>query len=281
MDNKNTKIGFIGQGWIGKNYADNFELRGFDVLRYSLEPEYVCNKDKIKECEIVFIAVPTPTHNKEFDDSIVRSSLGNLSDGTIAVIKSTLLPGTTKKIQGDFTNLKVLINPEFLSVATARHDADFPTRNIVGVPVLNEDYKAIAKRIVEILPHAPFELVCDSTEAELIKYARNCIGYARVLMTNIFYDLSIEMGVDYSSIQKAISADPDNGPAYSSALHKSGRGAGGECFIKDFAAFAKFYQEHTSDLKGSQMLDMMESKNIELLKQTNKDKDILKNVYGI
>jgi len=29
------KIGFIGQGWIGKNYADNFEERGFTVIRYA------------------------------------------------------------------------------------------------------------------------------------------------------------------------------------------------------------------------------------------------------
>ena len=45
------KIGFIGQGWIGKNYADNFEARGYEVVRYSLEPEYAGNQEKIKDCE--------------------------------------------------------------------------------------------------------------------------------------------------------------------------------------------------------------------------------------
>ena len=44
------KIGFIGQGWIGKNYADNFEKRGFAVVRYSLEEPHVKNGDKIGEC---------------------------------------------------------------------------------------------------------------------------------------------------------------------------------------------------------------------------------------
>ena len=34
-------IGFIGQGWIGKNYADDFEKRGFDVVRYSKEKKYI------------------------------------------------------------------------------------------------------------------------------------------------------------------------------------------------------------------------------------------------
>ena len=54
-------IGFIGQGWIGKNYADDFEERGFEVVRYGLEPEFAENKDRIKDCDIVFVAVPTPT----------------------------------------------------------------------------------------------------------------------------------------------------------------------------------------------------------------------------
>jgi len=54
-------IGFIGQGWIGKNYADDFEKRGYETVRYSLEKPYVDNKEKIKDCDLVFIAVPTPT----------------------------------------------------------------------------------------------------------------------------------------------------------------------------------------------------------------------------
>ena len=48
MKNK-TKIGIIGQGWIGKNYANEFEERGFEVVRYGLEDEYFNNKSKIKD----------------------------------------------------------------------------------------------------------------------------------------------------------------------------------------------------------------------------------------
>jgi UDP-glucose 6-dehydrogenase len=172
------------------------------------------------------------------------------------------------------------VNPEFLSVATAKHDASHPTRNIIGIPVVNDEYRKRALEVMGILPKAPFELVCDSTEAELIKYARNCVGYARVLMANIFYDLSQSLGVDYTSIKDAISADPDNGPAYANAIHKSGRGAGGECFIKDFAALKSFYEANSHDALGLDMLKSMEKKNIELLKSTNKDMGLLKGVYG-
>jgi predicted dinucleotide-binding enzyme len=56
-----TQIGFIGQGWIGRHYADEFESRMYDVVRYSLEEQYIGNKDRISTCTVVFIAVPTPT----------------------------------------------------------------------------------------------------------------------------------------------------------------------------------------------------------------------------
>ena len=46
--------------------ADDFEARGYDIVRYALEEPYKANKDKIKECQIVFIAVPTPTTEEGF-----------------------------------------------------------------------------------------------------------------------------------------------------------------------------------------------------------------------
>ncbi len=61
VEKKNKKIGFIGQGWIGKNYADDFEKRGFEVVRYAQEEPYIKNKEAIADCDIVFIAVPTPS----------------------------------------------------------------------------------------------------------------------------------------------------------------------------------------------------------------------------
>ncbi len=90
--NDKPRIGCIGQGWIGKQYADDFEHRGFEVIRYALEEAYKDNKDKIAECDIVFIAVPTPTTTAGFDDSIVRGVLPLVGIGKIAVIKINTSP---------------------------------------------------------------------------------------------------------------------------------------------------------------------------------------------
>jgi len=40
-------VGFIGQDYIGKNYANDFENRGYSVACYVLEEPYTRNKDLI------------------------------------------------------------------------------------------------------------------------------------------------------------------------------------------------------------------------------------------
>jgi UDPglucose 6-dehydrogenase len=281
---KTELIGFIGQGWIGKHYADDFERRGYKVVRYSMEKPYVANKSKIEGCDIVFIAVPTPTTPEGFDDSIIRSVIKLVGKGKTAVIKSTLLPGTTDSIQKENPGIFVLNSPEFLSVSTAAYDASNPSRNIVGIPVDDPEYRKRAEAVIRILPRALYKLtyncICSSREAELIKYGRNYLGYVRVVAINLFYDLVSKLDVDWDVIRDAMSADPDNGPTYMNPLHKSGRGAGGECFIKDFAAFREMYEKMIPDVAGLGLLKALEQKNIDLLLGSKKDLELLKGVYG-
>src|ERR1043166_7563433 len=117
MAKKNSKpiVGFIGHGYVGKSYADNFADRGFPVVRYSLEEPYIRNKPEVKKCDVVFVAVPTPTTPKGFDASIVEEALGLIKNGAVVIIKSTVTPGTTRKLQKKFPKLIILFSPEFLS----------------------------------------------------------------------------------------------------------------------------------------------------------------------
>lgn len=274
------KIGFIGQGWIGKNYADNFEARGFDVVRYGLENGYTENREKIKECDIVLIAVPTPSTPHGFDDSIVREVVGIVGDGKTAVIKSTIIPGTTESIQAMYPDKYVFHSPEFLTEATAKYDADNPDRNIVGIPVDNEEYRKKAQEVINVLPKAPYELICPAKEAELIKYAGNVSFVFKVLFFNLLYDVAQKLGVNYETIKEGVGHDPRIGFIHTSPVHKTGRGAGGHCFIKDYKAFMEVYEKFVGDEKGMNLLKALEDKNLELLLSTNKDLDLLKGVYG-
>lgn len=290
--------GFIGQGWIGKNYADDFEKRGYEVIRYSMEEPYVQNGDKIKECDIVFIAVPTPTTPKGFDNSILKSAIKHVGKGKIAVIKSTLLPGTTEEIQKENPEIYIFHSPEFLTEATAAYDAANPNRNIIGYALENEEYKKKAELILSILPKAKHELICKAKEAELIKYGGNNWFYFKIIFVNMLYDLAMSSECDYDIIRDGMAADPRVGKSHLMPVHKSGtlgsdnyhlrtekdedrgRGAGGHCFIKDFAAFREMYEKTVKDEAGINLLKAIESKNIDLLINSDKDLDLLKGIYG-
>ncbi len=283
---KKPLIGFIGQGWIGKNYADDFEKRGYKTVRYALEEPYRGNKEKIKECGIVLVAVPTPTTPKGFDDSIVRAALMIVAAGTTVVIKSTLVPGTTTSIQKQFPKLFVMHSPEFLSRGTAAYDAAHPIENIVGIPKNSAAFQTRAKAVIAVLPKAPSKIVSAET-AELFKYVHNTSLFARSIYMNVLYDLSEKLGVKWKDIKELIINDPmiafqdpviakwhiEPNPAV-------GRGVGGDCHIKDFETFSRLYKKLVGDPVGMAMIQAMKKKNISLLLESKKDLDLLRGVYG-
>ncbi|MEK7081727.1 MAG: hypothetical protein AAB537_00835 [Patescibacteria group bacterium] len=278
--NKKPLIGFVGQGFIGKNYADDFEKRGYSVIRYARKKPLAANKEKIKNCDMVFIAVPTPTTPKGFDFSVVREVIKLVGVGKIAVVKSTILPGTAKIIQKEYPDRIILHSPEFLSEVTAAEDAANPFSNIIGLPENSNRHKKAAERVMSVLPKSPFNLICASEEAELFKYIHNASGYTQIVFFNLMYDLAKAVGADWQVIEQAVKADPYIPNRYARPVHKSGRGAGGHCFIKDFEALSALYCKWFSNSKGCAFFKATASKNNELLIESGKDLDLLRGVYG-
>ncbi|HYF28801.1 MAG TPA: hypothetical protein VEA36_00345 [Candidatus Paceibacterota bacterium] len=280
------RIGFIGQGYIGKNYADDFEKRGYDVVRYALEEPYVQNKELIKDCDVVFIGVPTPTvpdgaGGIRFDDSIVRGAVGLVGVGKIAVIKSTVLPGRTVDIQKQYPDRIVIYSPEFLREVRAAEDVANPFANIMGVAVEDDLHREAAETVIAMLPPAPYASIITSTEAELVKYAHNGSGYTQIVFFNFMYDLAQKLGYDWERIGEALRADPLISHTYSNPVHKAGRGAGGHCFVKDFAALRHMAEKELgSDHPSVRTLQAAEAANRAILAQSGKDKEIVDGVYG-
>lgn len=286
--NPRPVLGFIGQGFIGKNYADDFESRGYRVIRYTSRGTYKKNRAAIASCDIVFIAVPTPTTPDGFDASIVDNVLPLVDKKKVAVIKSTLLPGTTDMLQKKHPGIMILHSPEFLREATAAHDAAHPERNVIGLPMNDAAHRKAAQRVLSILPKAPYELIATAREAELIKYAGNCFLYSKIVFMNILYDMAHTLNANFSIVAEAMAADRRIGTSHMSPVHKSGpqaqragRGAGGHCFVKDMAAFIEMYRKNVPhDKAGVAFLRALETKNLRLLRDSGKDSDILKGVYG-
>ena len=184
------------------------------------------NKEAIGVCDVVFIAVPTPTTPKGFDDSILRSALGLLKDGAIAVIKSTVTMGTTEALQKDFPHLLVLHSPEFLREKHAAYDARHPERNILGIPENSRRFKQAAERVLALLPRAPYQKIMPARAAELTKYAGNCFLMTKVVFMNALYNLAQEEGVVWHELADAMRADPRIGASHLEPVHESGHGGG-------------------------------------------------------
>jgi len=139
---------------------------------------------------------------------------------------------------------------------------------------------------LDVLPSSPLNFICKSKEAELIKYASNCFLFLKVIYANIFYDLARKEGSDWQKIKTGLSADPRIGTSHLNPVHASGtdistgHGAGGNCFIKDFAALRLYAEELGIDTLSLDFLKIAESKNIDLLKNSDKDLDLIQKIYG-
>ena len=159
------------------------------------------------------------------------------------------------------------------------YDAQHPDRNIVGMPVVSDEYEEKAKFVLSVLPKAPYEKVCTSREAELVKYIGNSFLTTRVVFINMMYDLAQSLGANWDVVAEVFSNDPRIGKSHINPIHQSGRGAGGHCFPKDFEALLHFYEKQLSDPNGNALLTSIRNKNLQLLKESGKDLDILKGIY--
>ncbi len=272
------KIGVIGQGFVGGAYSDALEKQGCELVRYSLEAQYKGNKEKIKDCDTVFIAVPTPTIEREFVTTVIEEAIVLTKPGAVVVVKSTVIPGTTRKLAKSFPDRIIMHAPEFLRERFAKQEVENPDRQIIGIT--NPTHAEYAHKVIHLLPKAKFELICTAEEAELIKYSHNVHGYVQIVLANLFYDYALKIGASWSPIQSAVMADPWMAGGFWNPMHQDGRGAAGSCFIKDYEAFRQSFMKDVEDELGGEMLTSILRKNLELLTQTNKGLTQITGVYG-
>ena len=230
------KIGIIGKGTVGKAVYEGLEYLGHNMCFY--DPAYEGSRlADVLDAECVFLSVPTnQADNGDCDTSIVEDTIQQLSQhqytGLVA-IKSTVVPGTGKRLSAAYPNLKICSVPEFLRAKTALADFVYNHDLLIIGSDREEDFELIKK----IHGHFPKTVACVSpTEAEVVKYFNNVHHAMSVTFANITYDVCKKLGADYKNVYDAITRRECINPHYLMA-NDNMRGYGGHCLPKDTSAW--------------------------------------------
>lgn len=229
------KVGIIGLGTVGGALWEWFKSQPIELLLYD-KFKQIGSLAEISQAEVVFICVPTPfIEESGFDASLVNEAISLISGAKIVVIKSTVVPGTTERLQKQFPQHKFLMNPEFLREVSAVDDMIHPERQVIGCTKESQD---LAQDILALLPLAPYSKVFSATAVELIKYFGNIFLASKVILANEIYDVCDILGVNYAEVAEAVAYDARIGASHLK-VEPASRGYGGKCLPKDVNAFVE------------------------------------------
>ncbi len=238
------RIGIIGLGTVGKAIQRGFE--GHHEI-FIHDPDLRTKlTDVTDNCDTAYIAVPTPTDDEtgRCDTSIVRSVLEALPDGFSAIIKSTVIPGTSQDFHDEFPGLRIACSPEFIRAESANED--FKNQEILVVGTHHED---LANLILKhhkdsgILMEGEF-FVVSPTEAEIVKYAKNSFYAMKVIFGNHFQRLANNLEQDWGVVKRIITHPQKRGIVDSHLDEIEGKmGFGGNCLPKDTIAVRSKFEE--------------------------------------
>ena len=289
MNKYDPVIGVVGLGYVGLAYALAFSLHGFRVIGIDVDDERVkavrsgdaedfpreaiekvvdrylyvsTSYDDLRDVSIAFIAVNTPTKPDGSQDLLQAiSALKSLAnawrsvnyDYRVIVLKSTVLPGTTRKLAKyakEVLSLSVpervgfVYSPEFLRATKALDDVLKPFRVVIGgidekssssiVNLFREFYRRVG--------YEPLIYVVSPEEAELIKYSSNVFLALKVVYANLIGLICREIGnCDAWRVMEVVGLDPRIGESHI----MPGMPYGGPCLVKDVLAFSRFVLEKT------------------------------------
>lgn len=265
----NKSIGVIGQGFVGGSLTTVFAERGFDVYVFDKAGKVASGGKQpwIKRCDfpsatlasssaefalaceatdtfsrVYFVCLPTPMREDgSCDLSIVEGVLNELAavpGDRIAVIKSTVPPGTTKHWNEKYveSGLNVVFNPEFLTEANALDDMREQNRIILGGP--RPHINKVKQVFSAAFPKVPITKT-SSTTAEMVKYMTNNFLTVKVAFANEMAQVCEALDkngldVDYDKVVEYAKLDTRLGDSHWAVPGPDGRrGFSGSCFPKD------------------------------------------------
>ena len=244
-------VGVVGQGFVGTAVYEGLK-KHHNLFCYDKNEEVNIKRGGVanlpilaRHSDIIFVCVPTPmTQDGECYTGYVEEVVAELDEWTedkIVVIKSTIIPGTTARLNQKYGRNTIVFSPEFLTEANSIEDFKNQTRIILG-----GDRKGTNKlRIMfsKAFPKAHI-IKTDATYAEMIKYLTNNFLTVKVAFANEMYKICERLRIDYDKVVEYATLDERLGPSHWGVPGPDGDfGYGGHCFPKDIQAMIALTNE--------------------------------------
>ena len=247
------KLGIIGRGFVGSAVAHGFSAAvGYksEIRIFDKNPKRSSNtlEDLILNSEIVFISVPTPSNSDGSNNlEILENCISEINEvsaelgryNLIYLIRSTVVPGTTRELQKRYSKLKFVFNPEFLTERSANFDFISQARFVLGGE--KENVKKVSALYKDRFGQTISIVETDFESAELIKYVCNTFFATKVSFLNEMKLLSDSVNANWADVIEGFVRDGRVGNSHTQVPGPDGKfGFGGSCFPKDIQALINF-----------------------------------------
>jgi len=249
------KIGIVGNGYVGSAVKFGFSPSvGYDadVKVYDIDPNKASHTldETVNESQYIFLSVPTPANpDGSINTDIVENALHSINNaksvdasGPVVLLRSTVTPGTTRRLSSMFPDIEMVFNPEFLTERSAHFDFINQARIIlggtsgdsVGVRLVAELFRRRFGNTISIL-QTNFE------SAELVKYMTNTFFATKVSFLNEMKQLSDSSNAVWDDVAEGFVRDGRVGHSHMNIPGPDGKlGFGGSCFPKDIQALISY-----------------------------------------
>ena len=239
-------IGIIGVGVVGSAIKKGFEDLGHTVKIHDIKLN-TSIKD-ILDTDIVYLCLPTNS-NKDGSCDIqqVLWTIDALSDSDykgIVAVKSTIIPGTYKKLKIFFDENRLCLVPEFLREKYALEDFK-NNHNVLVIGTVNDKCAKIVEQCHGDYPDSV--CIMKPEEVEFVKYFSNVFKALKVTFANSFGKICDKFNIDYESVLLAYQLENVAETSYL-RYNNELKGFGGMCLPKDVKALAKLVEKEEIDV---------------------------------
>lgn len=250
MDKLN--VGVVGLGYVGTAIQYAHRALHEEVLTYDIDeskhPNCETLLELVNKADLIYVCVPTPMKvNGECDIGIVEQVVSDIAQSNtrkIIVIKSTVVPGTTERLQIHYPIHDIFFCPEFLTEANFMDD--YLNQDVMLLGISRNSQRTLAESVLKeqlAVSRVKYSSIVDATTAEFYKYVANIFLATKVSFANEMETVAGEIGVNWNDIIDIVGNDERLGRSHWKVPGPDGhRGFGGTCFPKDINGLIAYAQ---------------------------------------